>query len=138
MSCKLRIWQPLSQWLFTSLTYLNCKSVFCKRTTLKEYWVEILPKIRTSCFQKPIISNWLNFHSELFPVICFSWFYVAVYCKKWTDLLKSLLWIFTSDMKLLGWGAIRKRLEERVATMPYWKLVPWFRKKVSWVFLSMT
>ena len=33
--------------------------------------------------------------SRSFSVICFLRLYVNVYCKKWTVLLKSLLWLFT-------------------------------------------
>ena len=68
--------------------------------------------------------------SQTFAVICFSRLCVTVYCKKWADLLKSSLWIFTKcyGMYMFRFGIrfqygyeeyLKKVLEEVIKGSPH-------------------
>ena len=54
-------------------------------------------------------------------IFCFFRCYVTVYCKKWSDLLKSLVWVFTKcNWHIFGFG-ILSRFDFHMATTKNFK-----------------
>ena len=72
-------------------------------------------------------------NSRTFVVICFSRLYVTVYYKKWTDLLRSLLWIFTEYGTQGAEGAKVDNSRDKLWPMPYDRVAYLVSKSTCWI-----
>ena len=101
----LQKYQSLSNQSFkhnsTHIPFLNLTSSFllnlgfaCSSLTVTTEKANVW-RLSTPCFQSNYIKAFvLHEWAELSPKFFFSRYYVTVCCKSWTDLSKSLLWIF--------------------------------------------